>query len=557
MWRYDPLSGSRRGLYRATTYGDTYWQHGTFELFERAPDGVWSTHPLPVDSWLDVEALEAPDGVPAIVSYDAFPESGIGELQFYSYGPKGWELTDSFDPPTTIYMSAILPDGRWVISNYDEMWVQDGVGGLTSVRADGDIDIRSLEVAPDGTVLALGPEPAMGSVDNGLQRIVLPDFAPDRGWIGAADDVWLLEHPQAFTEDPAVVYHFDGVTWNEVPTAEVQLYDVTGSPDGSVFAVGGGAAGVDLVVGDSNSLQVVERHEDTLEGIHRLAFDDVQGAAWGTSKWGVATFDGQWRVHTQLVDPEGSPGKVAYSDGRVIDARTDAGEVLVTEVDGAVQSVQLQPYTYTNAATGAGGALYAFGKSELNPYANPYPTMAVGWASEAAGAPIATLDLSALPAGSFVESAHADAPGEVWLGLDVLGAGALARLDGSTTSVILGDLPAPVEWIGRGADGVLVVAMPDEPSGRTLFAFDGVALTEIDEVPDEVHAAHRFPDGSWLVAVDDPTRVTWTGSLEHVRPDGSSTVLNEDTEAPILVGAGDTAWAIVDGDVAHTVTCPE
>ncbi len=558
-WHYEPQVFPVRPLVAGATDLLSFWQIDGEQLHRRDLAGRWASWSLP-----DLVRYGTPaafDGYVTSVAIGRF-SSGLPDGSETLFGVHtsapggGWSYAD--DPvPEGLQLATPHHGDTWVLAGPEQVWHGDPAKELHEVDVDGVLSSpRLLQTAEDGAILIVADgEVFLGTVEEGLRPVPLPDPSAivTDAWVGAADDIWgmeYLDYPHATR-----FWHYDGATWSEVaaPGRPLFAFTVVG---GQVVAVGR-EGGVALVAtGDAVQGITVQREEWVLDGINALAVDDVDGTAWGVDGDTLLAYTAEWEL-VDRVEPYLGLQHLAVSGGRRLALRADGhGEELqLTEPDGEVFPTVVAPTTQVWATVGRGGVLHAFGAMDDPEGGAQRPTI---WSSAGPGHALVDAELVGLPVGARVEDALAAADGRLLLALALEDeTWALGEVTDGVVAVTHTALEGPLEWMGGGVGEPVVVALGNGVPARSLQVLDGETLRDVPELPDHVRAAHRYPDGSWLVVIDAPYARDAQTTLEHVGSSGAREVLATELRSSTeLIGHGDHAWFVDAKTVAHTVACP-
>jgi len=529
---------------------DEIWAVGTYDVWRRDPlTTTWAEVPFAGQPW-DTVGLHVTSPTDVTIVTKDVDGYGVGDTTVHRYDGASWS-TQTRPITSWIDRSAQLPDGRVLLAGASGVLVEDGAG-FDVVPTPRGLRPSGLAVADDGTILAFGAGVALGD-DTGLADID-PGLYGVGWWAGAlrgADDVWLLGWDQSYE---AVLLHHDGSAWTPVPLPAGELPITLALTDDEVLLTTGDPSRRTVLSGDASGV-TAELDEPWLDALDALAVDDVEGTVWAFGEQGMASFDGTtWTAQPYPAGDLGRSLTSGVSDGRV--ALFDYQGLWIME-GGAATFTDTPEEHITHVITGVGGTLFALG----NAYIYDGPAIGpVGYIHE--GTDWALLDLSGLPSSVDLVSAWADAPDDVWIGLETGNReGALAHWDGTSATVVATGLPEAPDWMARQSDGLLWMAVSAGAGrGDGLFTWNGATLTALPDTPPDVRSAHRMPDGTFYVSTIE--EVPTSGGDEDLRgrvyrsdATGWTQVLDSENVVPL---AGHDALVVASrdhGSVAWWATC--
>lgn len=498
--------------------------------------------------WVDVGApaaygfpaglhVRAPDDV-VIVSSKSY--GGPSDLTIHRFDGSDWSEERTF-VDSYVEASAVLPDGRLILSTSDGLQLEDGGWQELPAPAGQYGEVRTGE---DGTVAALygsGRIPDQLALGDASGLVDLTPPVTDGHWHGlavrSASDLWIY----GGDIDGPVVMHFDGTSWSEVVmpgdpadyTADIELID------GGVLASRAGELRGTILLGDASGLSVEDTREQ-LESLDHLAIDRSDGTVYGFGWSGGTAFDGITWSEADLPFPDFQvlANQPVVSDGKMVQWEVTH----LAHHDGSV--VTRFPLGTEEAPAhlaASDGVFFAVG--DLFEPDGPrignvgYRHDGTGWAS---------IDLTGLPEAAGISASWADGPDTLWLGVEAGRFGGLALWDNGSASIVTTELDAPPSWMVRQLDGRLWVA-----AGGSLYAWDGAAFTSIPAPPEARHA-HLMPDGTVYVQSYENQQMT----IVRIDPDGTQTTVAQDSDLTSLVGhEGLVVSGELEGRMAWWATC--
>lgn len=520
---------------------DTVWAATDSGVLRRGSDGTWVDQGVPADPdevrGLHVSAADDvlvlkvpghdcddcyPPDVPILVRWD------------------GAAWSEETLPPVdgTVSGMAVLPDGTVLLATTVGVLRADG----TPVPMSPAFDVHWLEVAPDGTVLAIGwNEVAVGTVD-GLAAAGAGDpyGSWTGGWAESATELWLVSS----WSDPALgpfatVVHGDGTDWAPVLTDDPAGWLQLTGGGGEVFALGARDRELALV-GDADGF-VVDREIWHPGFLDYIAVDDVTGGtvAHGSGSVLGVYEDGAWRGEPMGFPVPPSRG-IAASDGRV--ALQTLRELYVWE-DGAL-AVTPVAGTGLRAVAAADGVLFAAGTPfpfddvVLDPGPIVLRDAGDGWVP---------LDTTGLPENAEPNALWADGADDLWFGVRFDEEdGAIFHWDGTTWERVLDTDQAP-NWIARLPDGQLYFVRYPGPGDGTdrLWILDGSDAVRVPDMPPILVSAHVLADGTWFASVleEEETGEGLYSQILQRDPGGDWEEAFRAIWSLPLAGSSDTVWS--------------